>query len=103
MNDWPFEQPENEAVLTTRHVVEEGAPILRVSRDEDDGAWQFHTDRGAPNPDDARVLALREIVDLDPSLHELADLEPGWVAMREAQGRLWRRHRESDVEGETGR
>ena len=73
MNDWPFRDAENTAVLTTLQVLEHRAPILRVSHDADDGCWQFHA-AGTSQTNDARVLALREIVDLDPSVIELADL-----------------------------
>ena len=92
MTDWPFEQPENEAVLTTRQIVEEGAAILRVSRDDEDGAWQFHTGKDAPLEADARVVALGEIVEMDPALRDLAELPPGFVAVRDAEGRPWLRY-----------
>ncbi len=91
LNDWPFRDSENTAVFTTRHVVDDGAPILRVSHDADDGSWQFHTG-GTPSAKDARILALREVVELDPSVARLADLPPGWVAVRSGVGAAWERH-----------
>ena len=89
-DDWPFEDPENTAVFTTRQVLE-GAPIVRVSHDEDDGAWQFHTE-APPRETDARLIALSEAVELDPSLLELAGLPVGWVATRAAPGAPWMWH-----------
>jgi hypothetical protein len=74
--NWPFDDSPNVAVITTRHVTEQGAPILLVSRDEDDGGWQLHTG-GPALEQDARVVALREIWVLDPSIAELADLAWG--------------------------
>lgn len=91
MNDWPFREAENTAVLTTRHVVDDGAPILRVSHDADDGSWQFHTGV-VPSTKDARILALREVVELDSSIAGLADLPLGWVAVRSDVGEPWERH-----------
>jgi hypothetical protein len=41
---WPFDDPENTAVFTTQHVLEYGQPIVRVTHDVEDGAWQFHGD-----------------------------------------------------------
>jgi hypothetical protein len=38
---WPFDDSPNVAVITTRQVTEDNAPILLVSHDEEDGSWQF--------------------------------------------------------------
>ena len=38
---WPFDDSPNVAVITTRQVTEDNAPILLVSHDEEDGGWQF--------------------------------------------------------------
>ena len=40
-DDWPFADPRNVAVITTRQVFREGLPVLLVTHDEDDGDWQF--------------------------------------------------------------
>lgn len=87
---WPFDDPPNLAVITTRQVTELRAPILFVSHDEDDEGWQFLT--GGPLRDeDARVVALRRIWMLDPSVGELADLPLGWQASRSTASDPWRR------------
>ncbi len=66
-DDWPFEDPPNVAVVTTREVTEDKVPILFVSHDKEDGAWQFLTG-GPAREDDARVVALRRIWLLDLSI-----------------------------------
>ena len=38
---WPFDDPPNVAVVTTREVTDNNAPILFVTDDEEDGGWQF--------------------------------------------------------------
>jgi hypothetical protein len=38
---WPFDQPRNCAVFTTRQVLEGAEPILHVTHDSDDHGWQF--------------------------------------------------------------
>ena len=87
---WPFEDPPNMAVITTRQVTEHSAPILLVSHDADDGGWQFLT--GASTlEDDARVVAMRTIWILDPSVGELADLPLGWHAWRRSSQTPWQR------------
>ena len=41
MDVWPFADPPNTAVITTRPVLEQSAPILLVVHDAVDGTWQF--------------------------------------------------------------
>ena len=87
---WQFTDPENVAVITLRQIVREGRPILHVTHDRDDGGWQF-LGAGDANPNDAMVVALREIVRLDPSVQQLADLPPGWRAWRTTPQETWQR------------
>ena len=37
----PFTDAPDTAVITCCHVTDDGAPVLYVSHDEDDGMWQF--------------------------------------------------------------
>ena len=89
--DWPFDDPPNLAVISTRQVTEHRAPILFVSHDEEDEGWQFLTG-GLLIEEDARVVALRRIWLLDPSIGELADLPLGWRASRTTLLDPWRRN-----------
>ena len=89
--DWPFADPPNVAVFSTRQVFRSGQPILHVSHDADDGAWQFHAGSTVAEAD-AMVVALQEVLAHDPSIAELADLPLGWFAERTAAGQPWVRH-----------
>ncbi|MGE0708329.1 MAG: hypothetical protein AB7N76_18325 [Planctomycetota bacterium] len=89
MDDWPFADPPNVAAITLRSILE-GAPILLVTHDEDDGGWQL-LDGGDVREEDARVVGLGSMVDRDPTLRELADLALGWTALRARPGAPWRR------------
>lgn len=40
---------------------------------------------------DARLVCLENIVRLDPTVLEVADLPPGWQAIREVVGGPWSR------------
>ena len=87
MSDWPFADKPNTASITTRQVLE-GAPILLVTHDEDDGGWQFLC--GTTNdPADARVVGLGQMLRRDGTLGELADLPEGWRASRASADGPW--------------
>jgi hypothetical protein len=66
-------------------------PILTVYHDADDGLWQFLDGRDSPNEKDAVILCLKEVLELDPSVKELADLPLGWVAWRKRSSDPWQR------------
>jgi hypothetical protein len=92
-DDWPFADPKNVAVFTTTHIMRLGKPILYVSHDDEDGAWQFHTSAPHVSVRDAMIVALKEMVEHDATICELADLPCGWFAERDAIGGPWRRAR----------
>lgn len=92
MIGWKFKEPPNLAVLTTWQVLNQVSWIARVSHDADDGGWQFHGP-GSRTESDAAVVSLRSIVELDPSVAEVADLPVGWCAFRDAPTAPWCREK----------
>ncbi len=90
-DNWPFSDPRRVAVITLRQITEDGAPILLVTHDQNDGGWQF-LGSGNPSPEEARVVALEEIHSLDPSIGALADLQLGWKAWRQSPEEAWLRY-----------
>ena|SRR6266704_5141340 len=93
MKNWPFLDPPNTAVFTSQSIVREQEWIYHVTHDEDDGAWQFHPYGGPASEADASVVSLEEILVLDPTIAELADLPLGWCAWRERENSPWMRSR----------
>ena len=89
--EWPFADPKNVAVFTTIQIIRQGQPVLHVSHDDDDGAWQFHTGAEQVSAKNAMIVALSEMVEHDHTICELADLPCGWFADRDAIGSPWRR------------
>ena len=89
-DSWPFDQPKNCAVFTTREVLERIEPILHVTHDSDDHGWQFIGSSNGTR-ENAKIIALHEAVDLDPSILKLADLPVGWHAERESPTDPWMR------------
>jgi hypothetical protein len=93
--EWPFAEATNVAVFSTRRVAD-GHPILFVTHDAEDGAWQILC--GTPNrSSDALVRCLGCLFEQDPTIGELADLPPGWCAFRASAKSPWYR-RPSDPE-----
>jgi hypothetical protein len=90
MAPWPFADPPNLAVITVAQVFLQEMPILRVTRDEDSGGWQFLTG-DVVEVSQAFVVALQEMIEHDPSLVALADLPPGWYAQRADRESKWER------------
>jgi hypothetical protein len=88
--DWPFTDPQDTVVITLDRVLRGDAPLLLVTHDEDDGAWQF-LDGGHVFEDDAVPVHLGEMAQFDPGVLELADLPAGWHARRSGPGQPWRR------------
>lgn len=88
--DWPFDQAPNVAAITTRQVIEQKLPILRVTHYSDDHSWGFVCGT-TEMTEDARVIAMSEALEIDPTLREIADLPPGWTAWREKVGSQWQK------------
>lgn len=87
---WQFNDPPNLAVIVNKAIILKGDWIAYVSHDLDDGGWQFHADQPEPvTQDDAMLVSLKNIVDLDPSIVDLAGLPPGWHAWRDSKESKW--------------
>jgi hypothetical protein len=91
-DEWPFDQGKNVAALTTRQVLREGHPILRVVHYSDDHSWAF-TCGTTSDPNDSLLVNMKSIIELDATLLSIADLLPGWGASREGVGLSWKRYR----------
>jgi hypothetical protein len=79
-----------------RQILDGSEPILLVTHDADDHGWQFIGSSDAA-VEDGRIVCLAEIVKLDPSVLQVADLPPGWQAVREGRGRPWCRRLHSSA------
>ena len=99
-DDWPSDQPRNCATLTMRQVLDGTEAILLVSHDADDHGWQFIGTTDA-SVEDGQVVCLEHMAHLDPTVLEVADLPPGWQAIRDRVGGTWMRARPEDAEDES--
>ena len=85
---WPFDQAPNVAAVTSTHITKQRLPILLVTHYADDESWGFQS--GLPvTTADAQIVAMKTIVEMDPTVAEIASLAPGYSAVRESVGGKW--------------
>ncbi len=92
INKWPFDVAPDTAVITTKYVAYEGAPILLVTHeyDEDEGiVWQFHCGNEDYRPSVLLLVRLDEILKIDSKLYEIAALPQGFSARRATKDMQW--------------
>jgi hypothetical protein len=88
VDTWEFDVPRNHLAISLREIAEGRSPILHVSHNSDDGAWQF-LGWDAPGVEDAVLICLEHIVALDGTVRELATLPLGWHAWRRSATEPW--------------
>jgi hypothetical protein len=89
ISDKLFKESLDTAVLTTRYVVKDKSPILFVFH-EMDGSWQFHGNETDVDNKDIMLVGLGEIIEIDNTILEIADLPLGFEAMRSGKDGLWK-------------
>lgn len=80
-NIFPFADSPNTACITCCHVLNEKRQILYVSHDKD-GFWQFLCG-GQHEKEDARIVSLANILEIDKTIGDLAQLDYGEYAETE--------------------
>jgi hypothetical protein len=71
-------------------VIRDKKPITFVTHEEEDGAWQFFSSDELDNFEEvAMIVGLVEIIAIDASLLELADMPVGHYAIRETVNDNW--------------
>jgi hypothetical protein len=88
---WPFDQGPRVAALTTRQVLDDGFPILRVVHYSDEEDWAFTCGTTNAN-EDGRLIAMEEAMEIDSTIAEVADLPLGWGASRTHIGGQWSKY-----------
>lgn len=88
-DDWPFDQAPDVAAITTRQVLDLHFPILLVTHYEDDHSWAFLCGTTQDYETDGRLIGMHEVLELDGTLREVANLPPGWSAWRKDRGSEW--------------
>jgi len=78
---------DNKPVFTTKFVIEDRSEIIYVAHDKE-GDWQFFSREDA-SEQDARIISINEILELDGSLKEILWIPEGTEAWREGVGKEW--------------
>lgn len=86
--DFPFDDAPNTATSVCKHIIEQGAPIIYVSHNEDDGMWQFLCG-GQHEADNAKLVSLKWVYEHDPSVATLKDMPMGCYAERKSLQDKW--------------
>lgn len=84
---WQFNLPTDAGVFTTRQVLQGSEPVREVYHGRD-GDWQFLCGTTL-NTEDLKLVCLGCMVEVDPTIGELADMPPGWCGTRQARGEAW--------------
>ena len=82
-----FQENLNTAVLTSKYVISGKSEIIYIAHHED-GMWEFW---GKDQIDESEivVVALENIINLDPTVLEVADLPRQCNALRESRNDKW--------------
>lgn len=75
-------------VITTKFVIENNSPIVYVFRDEE-GDWQFFGKEENIKEEDAKVISLDEILEIDPSINDILWISNGMQAWRDNVNSEW--------------
>jgi len=90
MTEKKFIDLDNTAVFTTKFVTSDKKEITTVTHEKDDGAWQFFSSDHFTNFEDvAKVVGLGQVIKMDSTILELADLPLGYKAHRKFRGDKW--------------
>ncbi|HMR90741.1 MAG TPA: DUF2185 domain-containing protein [Chitinophagaceae bacterium] len=85
-----FEDSLETPVFTTTFVIKDKKDITYVTHEIEDGAWQFFSSDSFDNYEDvAMVVGLAEIINLDKTILDIADLPLGCVATRRSASDKW--------------
>jgi len=89
MSDWPFPCPPNTVVFAHRTIAEGEKPALIFGRYPDGSYCAYTGDDVVDAEREITCVCLSHIVDVEPGVCDLADIQPGWWAVRETASSPW--------------
>lgn len=87
----PYNFPDspNTACFVCSHVLSREYPILNVTHDHSDGAWQFLCGKDEHEISTAKIICLEDAVKMDAALNELSEMPIGTGARRKSVNDKW--------------
>lgn len=88
---WPFPDgrfPPQLGAVVQRTVLSGTSPARLVQHDRD-GDWAVGDGDDPNNPDAVVATHMAHVLERNSSVAELADLAPGWIAIRQNPGEPW--------------
>lgn len=82
------EEAKNKIVLTTSYVLTAGSPVTFVLYDED-GDWQLFGEDEVVEDEEPYVVSVEEMLELEPALRKLPDMQPGQAVARDKNNTRW--------------
>ncbi|UTW61299.1 hypothetical protein KFE98_14930 [bacterium SCSIO 12741] len=86
--EFKFTDSETKACFTCDHVVSGERSIVYVAHDAD-GDWHFMCDGDDHTEENAKIISLKQAVELDPSVNDLYEMPIGVGAVRKSPGERW--------------
>src|SRR4030095_14566848 len=91
INSKKFKDSLNTAVFTTKFVIVDKKDITLVRHEPGDGAWTFFSNDEYENYEAvAKVIGLGQIIEIDSTILEIADLPQGYYASRKSRKDTWK-------------
>lgn len=82
-----FKESLDTVVLTSKYVISGTSPIVYIAHHED-GTWEFWG-KEIIDESEIAVVSLRNIIDIDPTVIEVADLPAEFNAVRKTENDKW--------------
>ncbi len=84
-----FSESENTACFTCDHILSRERPILYASHDAEDGTWQFMCGQEDHTEANAKIISLKQAVEIDETINDLYEMPLGVGAERETKTSKW--------------
>lgn len=83
-----FKENLNTVVFTSNYVLTKVSTIIYVAHHED-GAWEFWG-KEIIDEEEVKLVSFGQIIEIDPTILEIADLPMEFNAIRENKNSVWR-------------
>jgi hypothetical protein len=90
---WQFDVQPETTIVTSTYVTIDRMPVLYVTHEhdpEEGPIWQFHCGNNDYDPAVLQLVSLKELLALDPSIEQVAQLPVGFCARRPSAQQQWR-------------